>query len=129
MKPLLINQKGQVMAIVTRETSEDATPSTSDRMADAAAHAAHLSHEARMVKSVAEDAIEEGVYQARRVARSVRRGVVGRLEDIKDEGIRYVKRQPLPTIAFTAGVGVMVGLAVGWVAGRGRPKRVDTRPS
>lgn len=115
------------MAIVTRETSEDTTPSLGDRMAEAAVHAAHLSHKTRMVKSVAEDAIEEGVYQAKRVARSVRRGVVERLEDIKDKGIRCVKRQPLPTMAFAAGVGLMVGLAVGWVAGR-RPKRVDTRP-
>lgn len=97
-------------------------------MADAARHAAHLSHEARMVKTVAEDAIEEGVHRARRGARSVRRGVVERLENIKDEGIRHVKRQPLTTMAFCAGVGLIVGLAVAWTAGRGRPKRVVTKP-
>ncbi len=116
------------MAVDARETSEHTTPSISGRMADAARHAAHLSHEARMVKSLAEDAIDEGVHRARRAVKSVRRGLE-RLEDIRDDGVRYAKRQPVKTMALTAGVGLLVGLAVGWIAGRGRAKRTDTELS
>ncbi len=115
------------MTVDTR-ASEQATPSLSGRMADAARQAAHLSHEAQMVKSLAEDAIEEGAYKARRAVKSVRRGLE-RLEDLRDDGLRYAKRQPAKTMALTAGVGLVVGLAVGWIAGRGRGKRDDAELS
>ena len=77
-----------------------------DRIVDTARQAGHLSHEARAVKSLAEDVIEDAVHSAKR---AVRRGS-DKLEDIKDEGVRYVKRQPLTTVAIAAGVGFIVGL-------------------
>ncbi len=112
------------MTVETRETSAHTTPSIGGRLADAARHAAHLSHEARMVKSMAEDAIEDGVHRARRTVKSVRRGIE-RLEDIRDDATRYVKRRPLTTTAMAAGVGLVVGLMAGWIA-RGRGARSDT---
>ena len=99
------------------ETSERAAPTVVDRIIDAGRHAAHLSHEARAVKTMAEDAIEDGVHAAKRAAKSVRHGLE-RLEDARDEGIHLLKRRPLKTLAVTAGVGLTVGLVAGWVAGR-----------
>ncbi len=113
------------MTLDIRETSEHTTPSIAGRMADAARHAAHLSHEARMVRSLAEDAIEDGVHKARRVAKSVRRGIE-RLQDVKDEATYYIRRRPLKTIAMAAGLGLVVGVAAGVFAARSRAGRTDT---
>ena len=106
------------MPVAGTHTSESEKPSVADRIVDAVQHAAHASHEARLVKSLAYDAVEDGAHEARRaVEKSVQRGIE-RLEDIKDEGVHYVKRQPLKAIAIAAGVGLMVGMAAAWVAGR-----------
>ncbi len=113
------------MTLDIRETSKHATPSIGGRLADAARQAAHLSHEARMVRSLAEDAIEDGVHKARRAAKSVRRGIE-RLQDVRDEAAYYVKRRPLKTIAMAAGLGLAVGLAAGLLAARSRAGRTDT---
>ncbi len=107
------------MTVETRETSEQATPSIGGRIADAARHVAHLSHEASIVRTVAEDAIEDGVHKARRAVKSVRRGIE-RLEDLKDGAAYYVKRRPLRTIALAAGLGLLVGATAGLIVGRSR---------
>jgi ElaB/YqjD/DUF883 family membrane-anchored ribosome-binding protein len=98
-------------------TPEGEKPNVAERIVDATRHAAHVSHEARLVKSLARDAFEDGAHAAKRAVKSVQRGIE-RLEDIKDEGVHYVKRQPLKAMAMAGGVGLMVGLAAGWVAGR-----------
>jgi ElaB/YqjD/DUF883 family membrane-anchored ribosome-binding protein len=95
---------------------QHATPSISSRLAAAARRAGHVSHEARMVRSLAEDAIEEGVHKAKRTVRTVRRGIE-RLQDIRDEGIHYVKRRPVASVALAAGIGLVAGVAAGLVAG------------
>lgn len=83
-------------------------------------HAAHVSHEARPVKSLACDAIEDGAHEVKRaVSESMQRGIE-RLEDIKDEGVHYVKRRPLKAIAMAAGVGLM-GIPAAWITGRFGP--------
>jgi ElaB/YqjD/DUF883 family membrane-anchored ribosome-binding protein len=92
-------------------------PTVGDRVADACRQAAHVSHEARMLKSVAEDAIEDGVHAAKRAMKSVRRRVE-ELGDLKDEAAVRVKRQPLVSVGIAAGVGLMVGVALGWMGGR-----------
>ena len=105
------------------QTPESEKPNVADRIVDAARHAAHISHEARLVKSLARDAIEDGAHEATRaVTKSVQRGIE-RLEDIKDEGVHYVKRQPLKAIAMAVGVGLMVGMAAAWITGRFRQQR------
>lgn len=105
------------MSAASIETPVHEKPTVTDRVIDAAGHAAHVSHEVRMVKSLAQDAIEDGVHAARRAVKSAQRGLE-RLEDIKDEGVHYVKRQPLKAIAMAAGIGLMVGMAAGWICGR-----------
>ena len=111
------------MSVAAVQTPESEKPNVADRIVDAARHAAHISHEARLVKSLACDAIEDGVHEATRaVTKSVQRGIE-RLEDIKDEGIHYVKRQPLKAIAMAVGVGLMVGMAAAWITGRFRQQR------
>jgi ElaB/YqjD/DUF883 family membrane-anchored ribosome-binding protein len=105
------------MSVDTVEAPERERPSVTDRIVDAARRAAHLSHEARLVKSVAEDAIENSMHTAKRSIKSVRRGIE-KLEDLRDEGIHYVKRQPLKTVAVSVGAGLIVGLMAGWFIGR-----------
>ena len=111
------------MSVADIQTPESEKPNVADRIVDAARHAAHISHEARLVKSLACDAIEDGAHEAKRaVTKSVQRGIE-RLEDIKDEGVHYVKRQPLKAIAMAVGVGLMVGMAAAWITGRFRQQR------
>jgi ElaB/YqjD/DUF883 family membrane-anchored ribosome-binding protein len=62
--------------------------------------------------------IDDRVHEARRAAeRAVRRGIE-KLEDLKEEGVHYVKRNPLKSVAVAAGAGLMVGLVTGWMVRR-----------
>jgi ElaB/YqjD/DUF883 family membrane-anchored ribosome-binding protein len=88
-------------------------------MRDAARRAAHLAHEARLVKSLAEDAVEDGVHAATRAVKSVRRGIE-RLEDVRDEWIHSVKRRPLKAVTVAAGAGFVIGVAAAWIARRSK---------
>lgn len=88
-----------------------------DRVTDTCRHAAELSHEARLVKSLASDAIDDGVHAAKRVIKSVRRGVE-ELGNLRDEAVHRVKRQPLKAMGIALGVGLLLGLAVGWFGHR-----------
>ena len=92
-------------------------PTAHDRAIDAARKVAHLSHEAQLLKSLAADAIEDGVHAAKRAIKSVERRVEG-LGDRTDEVAYRVKRHPLTAVALAAGVGVVLGAAVGWICGR-----------
>ncbi len=113
------------MSVADIQTPESEKPNVADRIVDAARHAAHLSHEARLVKSLTCDAIEDSAHEGiRAVKKSVQRGIET-LEDIKDEGVHYVKRQPLKAIAMAAGVGLMVGMAAAWITGRFSQQRAS----
>jgi ElaB/YqjD/DUF883 family membrane-anchored ribosome-binding protein len=62
------------------------------------------------------DALDDAAYAASRsVERSVQRGL-DTLEDLKDESIRYVKHHPVQTVAVAAGLGIVLGIAAGWLA-------------
>ena len=109
------------MNSATIETSETAsTASLRDRVVDTCRHAAHLSHEARLLKSLATDAVEDGVHAAKRALISLERRVE-ELTDVKDEAVHQVKRQPLRSVGIALGAGLVVGVAIGWI-GR-RPRR------
>jgi hypothetical protein len=56
------------------------------------------------------------------MTKSVQRGIE-RLEDMRDEGVHYAKRQPLKAMAMAAGAGLMVGIAAAWITGRFREQR------
>ena len=106
------------MPVVDKETRDLVEPPTvKDRIVDTARQAAHLSHEVRLAKSVARDAIEDGVHAAKRALKRVQRGVES-LEDAKTETARYVKRQPFKTVGLATGVGLLVGACAGWMGAR-----------
>ena len=101
------------MTSTTVETSKAASnASVRDRVVDACRQSAHLSHEARLLKSLATDAIEDGVHAAKRAITSVKRGVE-ELADLKDEAVHRLKRRPLRAVGIALGVGLVLGLAVG----------------
>jgi ElaB/YqjD/DUF883 family membrane-anchored ribosome-binding protein len=106
------------MRVAERETFAAAPkPSVSDRITDGARHAAHFSHQVRLMKSMARDAGEEGVYAAKRLMRRVKHGAE-RLQDFRDQAAWRVKREPLKAVAIAAGAGVVFGVVLSWVAGR-----------
>jgi ElaB/YqjD/DUF883 family membrane-anchored ribosome-binding protein len=107
------------MSADTVDTTEREHASFVDRMLEAARQAGRVSHEARVARTLAADAIEDGV---RATERAVRRGIE-KVEDVKDEGIHRVKRQPVKTLAIAAGVCLSLGLAAGWIVGRACSKR------
>ena len=106
------------MTSATIGTSQEASKaSVRDRVVDACRQTAHLSHEARLLKSLATDAVEDGVHATKRAITSVKRGVE-ELADLKDEAVHRVKRQPLRALGIALGVGLVVGLAVTWIGRR-----------
>ena len=111
------------MPVPTTEATETAPKlSVADRIEDAVRHATHLSHEARLLTSMARDAGEDGIYAARRAIRRAQRRLET-LQDLKDDAAQYVKRQPLKAVAIAFGVGVPIGMLLAWVGGRFRPQR------
>ena len=92
-------------------------PSIRERAVDAARQMAHLSHEAQLLKSLAADAVEDGVHAAKRTIKSVQRRVE-ELGDLKDEAAYRVKRQPFKAVGIAVGVGLVLGVAVGWIGAR-----------
>ena len=106
------------MTLPTADTSEvGSEPTVRERVIDAARHAAHISHEAQLLKSLAADAVEDGAHAVNRAIKSVKRGVE-RLEDMKEEAAHRVKRQPVKAVAIAVGVGLVLGIVVGWIGGR-----------
>ena len=106
------------MTSATVETSEAPShASIRDRVVDACRQAAHRSHEARLLKSLATDAAEDGVHTAKRAITSLKRRVE-ELADFKDEAVHRVKRPPLRAVGIALGVGLVLGLAVGWTVRR-----------
>ena len=98
-----------------------------DRVADAVRHATHLSHEARLAKSIASDARDEAAHTARRLVRRARRGAET-LIDVKNDAAVYIRRRPLVSVGVAAGTGLFIGLAAGWIGSRAARRRVDARP-
>lgn len=112
------------MAFPAADTSDAAAPSNvKDRIVDTARHAAHLSHEVQLARSIVADAIEDGIHSARRAAvTSVRHGVE-RMEDLKDEAAHRIKRAPLASVTLVGGAGLALGAALGFLCGRFSARR------
>jgi ElaB/YqjD/DUF883 family membrane-anchored ribosome-binding protein len=105
------------MPLIETATPEATEKTTlADRIVDVARKASHLSHEARLAKSMVTDAAEDGMRAAKRAARRS----IEQLEDYRDDAARYVKRQPLSTVAIAAASGLAIGLLCGWAVGRRR---------
>jgi len=89
-----------------------------DRVADAC-DTKHLAHEARRLQTVAQDAIEDGVYAAKRALKTVRRRVED-LGDIKENVVHRMRREPVKAAGIALGIGVALGVGVAWFATRSR---------
>ncbi len=91
-------------------------PTTADRVVNAVKRTAHASHEARLFKSLAQDAIEGGIHDAKRgIRRRIRQ-----CEDMRDEAALRIRRRPLQSVGGVFGVGLALGIAAGWIIGRKR---------
>lgn len=97
-----------------------------DRITDGVRRAAHVSHQVRLMKSIARDAGEEGVHAAKRVVRRAQRGVE-RLQDFRDQVAYRVKREPFKAVGAAAVAGLLVGVVVGWVVRRRTPHAAPFR--
>jgi ElaB/YqjD/DUF883 family membrane-anchored ribosome-binding protein len=89
-------------------TVENAVPTSArDRVVDAVGRAAHVAHEARVLKTLASDAIEDGTYAAKRL---ITRGARN-IEDLRDAAAYRVKKAPLMAVAVAAAAGLLLGVA------------------
>lgn len=106
------------MAIATTDAHAVAPKANvPDRITDAIRHAAHFSHQVRLMKSMARDAGEEGVHAAKRALRRVQWGIE-RLDDATHDAAYRIRRQPLKSVGVAAVAGVLIGVAIGCLATR-----------
>lgn len=97
------------MTTATESTTME--PTYRERVAEAMRGAAELSHDARTLKTLAADAVEDGLHAARRTVKKTRQ----RALDTRDDLTYRIKRQPLMAVAMAFGAGALAGLIVGWV--------------
>jgi len=107
------------MASAIAETPVIPTTTVRDRVIDAVGQVAHVAHEARLLKTLAADAVEDGVYAAKR---AITRGA-HEVEDLRDAAVYRVKKAPLLSIALAAGAGMLVGTVFGWWGRRATVRR------
>ena len=69
------------------------------------------------LKSLAADAVEDGVHSAKRTLKTIARRVPD-AADMRDEVAHRIKREPIKAVGIAVAAGVAVGLAIGWI-GRG----------
>lgn len=102
------------MASAPTATSANGEATMSDRTADAVRYVAHAAHEARLFKTLASDAVEDGVRAAKRaVTRSLHD-----IEDLRDTATYRVKQAPFTSLGLAVAGGVFFGVVFGWL-GRG----------
>jgi len=97
-------------------------PTLRERVADAARRAITAAQEARTLKSVAADAVENQVDSARRAYRSAVRDVT----DVRDEAAYRIKKAPFKAVGVAFGAGLCLGAAAGaasWLAARSSRSR------
>lgn len=82
---------------------------TQDRLVDAAGRAAHFAHEARVLQTLAADAVEDGVHAAKR---AVTRGARD-IEEIRENAAYRIKKAPFLAVVIAAGAGLLVGVVCG----------------
>ena len=104
---------------MTPTTFDRPAPSEAERLIDkgldALRQVSQLSDEARRLKSVAAETIEDGVHTVKRTAKTLRHDAL----DFRDEVTYRVKRDPMKALAVAFAVGTLAGL----VLAAFRPKR------
>jgi ElaB/YqjD/DUF883 family membrane-anchored ribosome-binding protein len=102
----------------TIDDASAADPTVHDRSVDAVRQVAHVAHEARLLKTLASDAVEDAVHASRRAARHG----IQNLEDLRDSAAYAIKRAPLVTVGLAFAAGIVLGVAFGRI-GRKAEKR------
>jgi hypothetical protein len=82
-----------------------------DRASDAVRQVAHVAHEARLLKTLATDAVEDGVHAAKR---AITRGMHD-LDELRESAAHRVQRAPLLTVSLAVAGGILLGVALGWL--------------
>jgi ElaB/YqjD/DUF883 family membrane-anchored ribosome-binding protein len=82
---------------------------TRDRLADVVGRAAHVAHDARLLKTMAADAVEDGVHAAKRAATRGAR----EFEEFRETAAYRIKKAPFRAVAIAAGAGLLVGAVCG----------------
>ena len=77
---------------------------------------AEISEGAAHIKELVADAFEDGVDSAKSALKRGRRTA----EDTLDSTAYQIKRHPLESVGMMFGLGLVCGLACGWIAGRKR---------
>ena len=106
------------MAVIDERPEEKPRPSAADHVVGAVREMAHALHEERLFQSATKDAIEEGIHTARM---GIRRGV-RTLENATDDVILRVRRRPLQALTGVFGIGLALGIAVGWLTTKRRQR-------
>lgn len=109
------------MATMATEPATMGWATVRERAADALHQAAHVSHEARLLKTLATDAVEDGLHSAQSTIKRARQTAF----DARDEVTHRVTREPLKTVALAFGAGALLGLVIGWTRRR-RSAHTDT---
>lgn len=98
------------MATFTLEKPE-VVRKVADRVADAGET---IVEDAKVLKAKAAELLDEGKLAARKsLARRVRE-----LEDFRDETALKVRKAPFTAVGITFGVGLLLGVALGWLGRR-----------
>jgi hypothetical protein len=97
------------MPSVTADTLAKEPTTVRDRAVDAVRHATHVAHEARLLKTLASDAVEDGVHAAKR---AITHGMHD-LEDLRDSATYRIKRAPLMAVGLAFGAGLLFGTVCG----------------
>lgn len=108
------------MRSATAETPMACDTTVRDRAVDTVRQAAHVAHEAGLLKTLATDAVEDGVHATKR---AITRGVHD-LEDLRESAAHRVKRAPLLTVSLAVAGGILFGVALGWLGRRARQKEI-----
>ncbi len=98
------------------------TPSTAEARefgADAVRQAEHAAREASRLKTVAVEAVEDGL---RATKRAITHGLRD-LGDLRDSAAYRVKRAPLLTVGLAFAAGILLGAVIGQVTRKTAPDR------
>jgi ElaB/YqjD/DUF883 family membrane-anchored ribosome-binding protein len=90
-------------------TAHADSPTTQDRLADVVGRAVNVAHEARVLRTMAADAVEDGVHAAKR---AVTRGARD-FEEFRETAAYRIKKAPFLAVAIAAGAGLLVGTVCG----------------
>jgi hypothetical protein len=114
-----------LMAATTAKKLLNVQAAARDCAVDAARHVAHAAHEVRALETIASDAVETGVYAAKR---AITRGYRD-LEGLRDTAAYRVKRAPLVSVGLAFAAGILFGVVSRRCVGGAASTRRATAPT